>query len=141
MEWTKDQFVLSDQKENLDIDTVCRLLSTTYWAADRARDTIEQSIESSISFGIYTEGRQIGFARVVTDKAVFSWLLDVVIDESYRGGGLGKWVMDCILEHPDIRGTNMSLSTEDAHLFYERYGFKRNETMRRVSTFHDGDSL
>lgn len=134
MEWTKDQFVLSDQQELLDMKAVYRLLSTTYWAGDRAKETIKKSIENSITFGIYTEDRQIGFARVVTDKAVFSWLLDVVIDESYRGNGLGKWLMDCILAHPDIRETNMSLSTEDAHLFYEKYGFKRNETMRRVST-------
>lgn len=136
MEWTKDQFTLNDQRDLLDMDTVCGLLSKAYWAADRPRDTIEKSIENSISFGIYTDGRQIGFARVVTDKAVFSWLLDVVIDESYRGKGLGQWLVDCILEHPDIRETNMSLSTKDAHLFYEKYGFKRNETMRRVSTFN-----
>ncbi|VEF49786.1 GCN5-like N-acetyltransferase [Bacillus freudenreichii] len=141
MEWTKDQFVLSDQQEKLDMDTVCRLLASTYWAADRPRETIVKSIENSITFGIYTEERQIGFARVATDKAVFSWLMDVVIDEPYRGNGLGKWLMDCILEHPDIRETNMSLKTEDAHLFYERYGLKRNETMRRASTFHAGDSL
>ncbi|MFD1706395.1 GNAT family N-acetyltransferase [Siminovitchia sediminis] len=135
MEWTKDQFTISDERSRLDLDMVCRLLWETYWAADRPRETIEKSIEHSVSFGLYTDGRQIGYARVITDTVVFSWLLDFVIDVPYRGHGLGQWLLDCILNHPDIRETNMSLATKDAHTFYEKYGFKPNETMKRMSTF------
>ncbi len=70
---------------------------------------------------MYHNDKQIGFARVVTDKAVFSWLMDVVIDEEYRGNGLGRWLMECILQHPEIKFTRFALATtKDAHDFYKK---------------------
>lgn len=131
MKWTKDDFIVSDDISLIDLDTVLQLLSTTYWASDRTKGTIEKSIKNSISFGIYHNDKQIGFARVVTDKAVFSWLLDVVIDENFRMNGLGQWLMKCILEHPEIKYTRFALATKDAHKFYEKYNFKENECMAR----------
>ncbi|MBS4196067.1 GNAT family N-acetyltransferase [Lederbergia citri] len=130
MEWFKDNFTISDDIENIDLDVVLLLLSNTYWASDRTKETIEKSINNSMAFGVYDKDKQIGFARVVTDKTVFSWILDVVIDENYRGRGLGKWLMTCILEHPEIKHTSFALATLDAHDFYKKFMFKENTYMR-----------
>ncbi|RSL35096.1 N-acetyltransferase [Salibacterium salarium] len=133
MKWTKDDFMVSDENSLLDLDTVSQLLSTTYWASKRAKETIEKSIKNSISFGVYHNSKQIGFARVVTDKAVFSWVLDVVIDETYRKKGIGQWLMECILEHPEIKHTKFALATLDAHDFYKKFKFSDNQFMTRTA--------
>lgn len=130
LEWFKDNFAISDEIENIDLDAVLQLLSNTYWASDRTKETIEKSINNSMAFSIYDNDKQIGFARVVTDKTVFSWILDVVIDENYRGRGLGKWLMACILEHPEIKHTSFALATLDAQEFYKKFMFKENTYMR-----------
>jgi GNAT superfamily N-acetyltransferase len=129
LKWTKDKFIISYDTELLDIDVVFQLLSKTYWASNRTKEVINRSIKNSVSFGVYFDGKQIGFARVVTDRAVFSWVLDVVIDENYRGNGLGKWLMNCILEHPELKCTKFALATSDAHDFYKKFMFKENECM------------
>lgn len=131
MNWIKDRFLISDDHAKIDVETVYQLLSKTYWASDRTRETIERSINNSISFGLYDNGMQIGFARVITDKAVLSYLLDVVIDENYQGNGLGCWLMECILVHPDIKNTRFILGTKDAHDFYKKFQFKEKQCMHR----------
>ncbi|MCT2537704.1 GNAT family N-acetyltransferase [Aquibacillus koreensis] len=130
MEWGKGEFVISDERMKIDVDAVHQLLSNTYWASKRSKEDVAKSMKHSIVFGLYEDSKQIGFARVITDKTVFSWLLDVVIDTSYRGKGLGKWLITCILEHPDIKQTRIGLATKDAHRFYEDFGFKISECMR-----------
>lgn len=132
MKWIKDDFIISDDRSLIDLDAVLQLLSKTYWAFDRTIETIQKGVEHSISFGIYHHGQQIGFARVVTDKAVFSWLLDVVIAEIYRGNGLGQWLIQCILDHPDIKHTRVALATKDAHDFYKKFKFKESQCMSRA---------
>ncbi|ART77580.1 GNAT family N-acetyltransferase [Sutcliffiella horikoshii] len=131
MEWFKNDFMISDNLELINLDYVTQLLSNTYWASNRTKETIEKSIENSLSFGLYISGRQIGFARVVSDKAVFSWIMDVVIDDNYRGKGLGQWLMNCVFEHPEIKYTAFALATSDAHIFYKKFGFKDNKCMTR----------
>ncbi|TXC92873.1 GNAT family N-acetyltransferase [Metabacillus litoralis] len=131
MEWYKGDFMVSDNIELIDIDTVKRLLSTTYWAKNRTIETIEISIANSLTFGLFHIGKQIGFARVVTDKATFSWILDVVIDDKYRGNGLGKWLMECIFEHQEIKYTAFALATSDAHNFYKKFSFINNKCMTK----------
>ncbi|MDL4843083.1 GNAT family N-acetyltransferase [Aquibacillus rhizosphaerae] len=131
MNWYKGNYVISDNKDLIDVAFVHQLLSNTYWAADRTIETIQKSIENSLAFGLYNENKQIGFARVVTDTVVFSWVLDVAILESYRGSGLGKWLISCLLEHPDIKNTNIALATKDAHDFYRSFQFDLSECMRR----------
>jgi GNAT superfamily N-acetyltransferase len=131
MEWHKDDFMVSDNIELINLDAVQKLLSTTYWALNRTIETIENSINNSLSFGLYHRGKQIGFARVVTDKAVFSWILDVVIDDKYRGKGLGKWLMECLFDHPEIKYTAFALATSDAHEFYSKFDFINNKCMTK----------
>ncbi len=131
MEWVKGEYRVSDSKESLQVEKIFQWLQASYWAADRSRETIKQTIAHSHCFGLYKGDTQIGFARAVSDRVVFSWLMDVVIDESERGKGLGKWLLQCLLEHPSIRETRMGLATKDAHTLYEKFNFKKVETMRQ----------
>jgi GNAT superfamily N-acetyltransferase len=127
--------LISTEPELLDIDFVCSGLNNTYWAKGRKREVVEESIRNSLCFGVYEKasGRQVGFARVVTDRATFAWICDVFIDEGHRGRGLGKWLMSCVTAHPSVKNSMSILGTRDAHGLYEKYGFFRTEMMKRPS--------
>ena len=131
MEWVKDEYIISDNKELLNIDVIHEILSKTYWANDRSKEKIKKSLKRSICFGVYCRGNQIGFARAVTDGVIFSWICDVIIREEFRGRGLGKWLMECITGHPEIKNTRQLLATKDAHDLYKKYGFKIMEVMSK----------
>jgi GNAT superfamily N-acetyltransferase len=135
MEWTREHVTLSDDPARLDFDYIEASLRTTYWAADRPRTVMEAAFRNALGFGLYDTSapasRQVGFARVVTDKVNFSWIADVFVDPALRGKGLGKWMIRCILEHPDVKDTRQGLATQDAHGFYEQLGFVRREVLRR----------
>lgn len=130
-EWQQGEYTLTDDKERLDLDTICALLHATYWAANRPRELIEKSIQHSICFGLFHGDKQVGFARAVTDHATFAWICDVVIAPEHRGRGLGKWIVECVLTHRVLRTTTQVLRTRDAHTLYERFGFTRTEYLRR----------
>ncbi|MDP2776918.1 MAG: GNAT family N-acetyltransferase [Anaerolineales bacterium] len=124
MEYKKGNFTISDDVSRLKIDTICDFLARAYWANQRKRPTIERSIRHSLNFGMYDGEIQIGFARVVTDYAVFAYLCDVFIHEDFRGQSLGKWLIESILAHPDLQGLRRwSLVTRDAHGLYSQFGF------------------
>lgn len=128
-------YLISTDPKLLDIDFVVNALQSTYWAGGRAREVIVASLSTSFCFGVYeAETRsQVGFARVVSDTATFSWICDVFIDPAHRARGLGKRLMTEIVGDPRFRGTNIFLGTKDAHGLYERYGFQRWELMRRAA--------
>jgi len=119
-------FLLSDDKNLLQTDRVYELLHKTYWAKTRAKDVVEKSIENSLCFGVYEDGLQIGFARAVTDHAVLFYLCDVVIDENYRGQGLGKALMKFVSEHAELSDLSGWLATKDAHGLYEKFGYRKD---------------
>ena len=124
MEYKRDNFSISDDPVKLDIDAICDFLSRAYWADTRPRDVIEKSIQFSLNFGVYDGERQIGYARVVTDRAIFAYLCDVFIHEDYRGQDLGKWMMECVMSHPDLQSMKRwCLLTRDAHGLYRQFGF------------------
>ena len=124
MEYKRDQFTISDDVSRLDINAICDFLSRAYWADKRPRDVIERSIQYSMNFGIYDGERQVGFSRVVSDRSVFAYLCDVFIHEDYRGQSLGKWMLECIMAHPDLQGIKRwCLLTGDAHGLYRQFGF------------------
>jgi GNAT superfamily N-acetyltransferase len=103
---------------------VCDFLATTYWGKDVPRKTTERSIANSLCFGVYEEGKQIAFARVVTDKAILGYLSDVFVLPEHRGKGISKALMASILEHPDVRDLQVFLlRTRDAHRLYSMFGF------------------
>jgi len=134
MDITIGEFLISDDKELLQIEKIHDLLSRTYWAKDREIGIIKHAIENSLCFGVYSEGRQVGFARCVTDYATIYWLADVVIDEEYRGRGLGKALIGFICGYEQLSVLRGILFTDDAHGLYERYGFVRvpDEAMTRA---------
>lgn len=115
--------LISDDKNLLQIDRIFALLKTSYWAGERSRETIEQSIEHSLCFGVYQNGEQVGFARCVTDYATMFWLADVILDERVRGQGLGKALVDLIVSHERLQGLVGTLATRDAQGLYQRFGF------------------
>ena len=125
LNWTKENFTISTDKSWLDIPYVHDYLSNkSYWAENIPLDIVRKSIEGSICFGIYENRQQVGFARVITDKACFAYLADVFIDQHYRGLGLSKWLIEVILDYPDLQGLRrFLLATRDAHGLYEQFGF------------------
>ena len=115
--------LISDDKSLLQIERICALLKTSYWAGERSRETIARSIEHSLCFGVYQNGEQVGFARCVTDYATMFWLADVILDERVRGQGLGKALVDTIIDHELLQGLVGTLATRDAQGLYQRFGF------------------
>jgi GNAT superfamily N-acetyltransferase len=129
MEWYREEFVITDDRKKVQIDVVAGLLAKTYWGHKRPREVVEKLVPNSLCFSLFRNEEQLGFGRVVTDCTVFSWLSDLVIDDEYRGRGLGRWFMDCILSHPEIGKTQFVLQTTQAHGLYERYGFRGSEKL------------
>ncbi len=129
MEWRKNGLILTDERAKVNIDTVAHLLAGTHWGYRRPRPVVEKLVENSLCFSLFRNTEQVGFARVVTDHSVFSWLSDLVIAPGWRGRGLGKWLLQCILNHPPISGTQFVLQTRDAHPLYESFGFQQSDKL------------
>ncbi len=123
MERQFDRFLISDDKNLLQLERIYELLHGTYWAKERSRETIARAIENSLCFGVYIDGLQVGFARCVTDYATTFLLVDVIIDERHRGRGLGKELVPFILSHEQLQGLTGTLATRDAHGLYAKFGF------------------
>jgi hypothetical protein len=131
MEWRRGELTVSDQEDWLDLDVVHGFLTRSYWAEGIPRRTVERAIAHSIPFGLYErmEGpasglHQVGFARVVSDHATFAYLADVFVLETHRGQGLGAWLIECILDHPELQSLRRwILATRDAHSLYRRFGW------------------
>jgi len=121
----RDDYVISTDPSRIDTDVVCDFLSRSYWARGRPRERTELGIAHSLVFGLYAGERQIGFARVVTDYAIIAYLCDVFIHEAHRGRGLGKWLVETLVNHPDLKDVRRwLLATDDAHGLYAKYDFK-----------------
>lgn len=117
--------MISTDEKRLQIDAIHRfLVEDSYWAKTRTREQTETAIKNSLPFGVYKGENIVGFARVVTDYATFAYLGDVFILEEFRGKGLSKWLMETIINHPQLQGfRRWILATADAHTLYEKYGF------------------
>jgi predicted GNAT family N-acyltransferase len=126
-----EDLIIYDDIEHVDLNLVHHLLSTTYWAKDRALGLIEKSIKNSLPISVYHDGSQIAFARVVTDKACFAWICDVIVHEDYRGKGIGKTMLAFIQSHSEIPKSMQLLRTHDAHKLYEQFGFTDNVCMTK----------
>lgn len=133
MEINDQGFIFSDDRNLVDVKTVHRYLSEeSYWAKGIPLETVKRSIQHSLCFGIYKEGKQVGFARWVTDSATFAYLCDVFVLPDYRGRGLSKKLMSLMMFHPDLQGLRIyQLGTLDAHGLYEQFGFKAQEDPSR----------
>jgi GNAT superfamily N-acetyltransferase len=135
-----DGFVISTDPARLDFEVICDFLTRAYWAQGRPREATERAYAHSLVFGLYDGSRQIGVARVLSDRAVFAYLMDVFIHEDYRGRGLGKWLLESVMSHPDLKNVRRwMLATRDAHELYSRFGFHPIEApalwMERIKPF------
>ncbi|HMK25178.1 MAG TPA: GNAT family N-acetyltransferase [Chitinophagaceae bacterium] len=146
----KDEYLISTDPSLLYVNIIHQYLSKeSYWAQNIPRDVVERSISNSLCFGLYEKdqqnlpaGRQVGFARLVTDKATFAYLADVFILESFRGKGLAKWMMEVIQSHPELQGLRRwMLGTRDAHSLYEQFGWTvlDEDTRKRFMQRHFKD--
>ncbi|MEC5387486.1 GNAT family N-acetyltransferase [Uliginosibacterium sp. H3] len=127
------EYIFTTDQSRFDLTAIHAFLSQTYWAPGVPFETIERATRNSLSFGILHGDEQVGFARVVTDKATFAYLADVYVLEAHRGHGLSKRLMEFILAHEDLQGLRrFLLFTKDAHGLYAQYGFKEVPDPSRV---------
>ncbi len=142
-----ENFYVSSDPAELDIDFIHRFLTRSYWSEGISREIVEKAIRNSLCFGVFVDGkqaghasRQAGFARMVTDKATFAYLADVFIHEDFRGRGLSKLLMKMIMAHPDLQGLRrIILATRDAHGLYAQVGFTPLNNPERWMQVHQPD--
>ena len=131
-EWRRGEYLISTDKSRLDLTLIHNILTKSYWAAGIPLEVVRRSIEHSLSFGLYKEEQQIGYARVITDYATFAYLGDVFILEPFRGQGLSKWLMEVIVTRPELQGfRRWILLTKDAHGLYKKVDFTGVATPER----------
>ena len=124
----------------MDIDLIHSFLTRSYWAEGISKEIIRRSIEGALCFGVFENDKQVGFARMITDKATFAYLADVFIIDEYRGLGLSKWLMEVIMSYPDLQGLRrMMLATRDAHELYKKFGFTQLNNVDRWMHIHYPD--
>ncbi len=121
-----EPYYISTDKDRLDIPKIHKEIKDSYWGGNRTTELTTTTIDNSICFGVYTkENEQIGFARVLTDKVVFAYIMDLMVFNPYKGKGIGKRLVEYILGHPSIKDVlTKALKTKDAHSLYEQYGFR-----------------
>jgi GNAT superfamily N-acetyltransferase len=125
MKVRKAEYEIDTDKRRLDIAAIHRFLTTeAYWAKNRSLEQTLTAIENSLCFGVYKGREQVGFARIITDKATFAYVGDVFITKQHRGKGISKWLMQIIVDQPDLQGLRRwLLATRDAHELYQKFGF------------------
>lgn len=123
----RGKFYITTEKDKLDIDKIHEEVKNSYWGDYRTLEMTQNTITHSLCFGVYSDvGKQVGFARVLTDKVVMAYIMDVLIFDGYQGQGLGKMFVEYVLNHPEIKSVQtIALKTKDAHGLYTPYGFKR----------------
>jgi len=124
LEIARGEYSISTDPARLDVDAIHAFLTTAYWSEGIGRDLVARALDGSLCFGLYLGTAQIGLARVVTDRATFAYLCDVYVLPSHRGRGLGEWLIETVMSHPDLQGLRrFSLVTKDAQELYRKFGF------------------
>ena len=133
-------YEITCDQTRFDMEGIHGFLAQSYWSPGIPRSVVERAIANSLCFAIFHENKQIGFARVITDKATFAFLADVYVLPEHRGKGLSKALMKEVMEHPDLQGLRrILLGTRDAHTLYEKFGFKPLAAPDRMMEIHDPD--
>lgn len=121
---TRGEYLISTNKALLDFGVIHGFLSRSYWSPGISPDIVKRAAENSVTFGVYHGNRQVGYARVISDRTTFAYLADVFIVEEERGRGLSKWLVQTILQAPFLQGLRRwMLATKDAHGLYAQQGF------------------
>lgn len=125
MKWIKDEYTMTDQRDDLDIDVIHSFLKNSYWAAEIPKKVVEKSCDHSLCFGIYKDKDQVGFGRIITDYTTFAFVSDVFVLDAHRKKGLADWMLTCMRDHPPLQDLRRwMLATLDAHALYARKGFQ-----------------
>jgi GNAT superfamily N-acetyltransferase len=141
VESRRGEFSISTDRARLDLDVIHGFLTNCYWAKGIPLDVVARSIEHSLCFGIYDgSGAQVGFARVISDFSTIAYIGDVFVLDTHRGRGLGKWLMQCITQHPALQNLRRwLLTTRDAHSLYAQVGFRPVKSPERFMELHRPD--
>jgi GNAT superfamily N-acetyltransferase len=124
-EWRRENYRVSTDPAELDVTAIHAFLSHTYWSEDIPRAVVERALQHSLCFGLFDGHAQVGLARVITDYATFAYLCDVYVRPSHQGRGLGTWLIECVMAHPELQGLRrLHLVTRDAHGLYAKFGFQ-----------------
>ena len=131
---------VSNDRSRLDVGLIHDFLRSSYWARGIPREVVERSIQNSLCFGAFLDGRQVGFARVISDFAVVAHIADVFVVSEHRGRGISKLIMRAIVEHPNLQGLRrVFLATRDAHGVYAQFGFEPLANPESFMTVHKPD--
>src|SRR5262245_52310532 len=140
-EWHQDGYTISTDPQRLDLKAIHGFLTKAYWSPGIPMEIVKRSIDHSIPFGIYHSDRLVGFGRVITDRATFGYVGDVFVLEEHRGHGLSKWLVECIVSHPELQGfRRWVLITRDAQGLYRRFGFQPLAKPDRYMERHSPDA-
>ena len=137
MRWTNGELEIDDDRSRIDLDRIVVWLSQSYWAGWAPEAITRRSWETAgVQLGLYRDGELIGCARAITDFSRFAYLSDVYVEPAYRGQGLGRWLVQVMLDHPDIQNVRWVLHTKDAHGLYRQFGFEAGDetVMQRART-------
>lgn len=138
--WARDTFTITTDPAMIDHAAVTAVLTASYWAQGIPASTVTRSIEGSLCFVLRSETRQAGFARVISDGATIAFLSDVFILPEFRGRGLGRWLLECVMSHPELQGLRAwVLVTRDAHELYSKVGFKALARPERYMELRNAD--
>jgi GNAT superfamily N-acetyltransferase len=136
----RGEYTITTDRDRFDLAAIHRFLAKSYWSPGVPIAIVERSIANSLCFGLFHGRDQVGFARVITDKATFAYLSDVYVLESHRGKGLSKWLLEAIRGHEDLQGLRrFMLSTRDAHGLYSQFGFTELASPSRMMEIHNAD--
>lgn len=131
MNWIKGDYLVSDEIDRLKTAEVERLMKQCHWCEGYSSEVIDRLLAKSFWLGLFFQTRLIGIIRAVTDEETVAVITDVIVDEDHRRKGLGTWFMQCLVDHPRLCRTSMSLGTQDADFFYQKFGFERASVMVR----------
>jgi GNAT superfamily N-acetyltransferase len=124
MEWRRGEYIVTCDRRRADLDVIAGFLGESYWAKGIPPAVVRRSVEHSLNFILLKANEQVGFARVITDFATIGYLGDVFVLQPHRGKALGKWLIECVMRHPDLQGfRRWILATLDAHELYKEFGF------------------
>lgn len=142
VEYRNNQYTISTDSTKLDEEIIFNYLAhDSYWWTGLTREKLNRYLRYSLNFGMYEGAQQVGFARVVTDYTTYAYLADVFILPYYQGQGLGKWLIECILQHPELQSLRRwTLHTRDAHTLYERFGFQNDPNPENYLVYRPKDS-
>ena len=139
-DWVNEEgYIVTTNPKQVDVEVLHEFLAErSYWAQNIPKEVVEKGVKNSLNFSLIApDNRFIGYAKAITDRSTFAYLSDIYVEEEFRGRGLGKWLMECIMKHPELQNLRMwLLHTKDAHGLYRKYGFEQPKEVEKIMHIH-----